>query len=112
MSTATRTQEVSAVKADHRVGDYDWPLLAQHLDAHGWALLPKLLTASECARIAGLYADDRQFRSHIVMARHGFGRGEYKYFTYPLPERSLPCARRSTRGWRRSPPGERIVGTS
>ncbi len=51
------------------------------------ALLPKLLTASECARIAGLYADDRQFRSHIVMARHGFGRGEYKYFTYPLPDK-------------------------
>jgi uncharacterized protein len=68
------------------VGDYDWFLIAQHLDAHGWALLPKLLTPSECATTAGLYADDRLFRSHIVMARHGFGRGEYKYFTYPLPE--------------------------
>lgn len=65
--------------------DYDWPRLTQHLDAHGWAILPKILTAPECASIAGLYADDHLFRSHIVMARHGFGRGEYKYFTYPLP---------------------------
>ena len=87
MSTATPLQDVSAVEGDHRVGDYDWPLIAQHLDAHGWALLPKLLTASECATIAGLYPDDRLFRSHIVMARHGFGRGEYKYFTYPLPDK-------------------------
>ena len=87
MSTATQIQDVSVVEGDRRVGDYDWPLIAQHLDAHGWALLPKLLTASECATIAGLYTDDRLFRSHIVMARHGFGRGEYKYFTYPLPDK-------------------------
>jgi hypothetical protein len=78
MSTATRLQDVSAVEGDHRVGDYDWSLIARHLDAHGWALLPKLLTASECATIAGLYTDDRLLRSHIAMARHGFGRGEYK----------------------------------
>jgi hypothetical protein len=58
-----------------------------HLDAHGWAILPKLLNASECAGIAGLYADDSRFRSHIVMTRHGFGRGEYKYFAYPLPDK-------------------------
>ena len=70
---------------DRRVDDYDWLRIAQHLDAHGWALLPKLLTAHECATMAGLYTDDRLFRSHIVMARHGFGRGEYKYFAYPLP---------------------------
>jgi uncharacterized protein len=87
MSTATRTEDASAVKADHRVGDYDWPLIAQQLDAHGWALLQKLLTASECATMVGFYTDDRLFRSHIVMARHGFGRGEYKYFTYPLPDK-------------------------
>ena len=87
MSTATQTHDVSAVEGDRRVGDYAWPLIAQHLDAHGWALLPKLLTASECATMAGLYTDERLFRSHIVMARHGFGRGEYKYFTYPLPDK-------------------------
>ena len=50
-------------------------------------MFPKLLTASECAAIASLYADDSRFRSHIIMARHGFGRGEYKYFAYPLPEK-------------------------
>ena len=69
------------------VGGYEWPLIEQHLDAHGWALLPTLLSASECAMLAAMYSDDGKFRSHIVMARHGFGRGEYKYFSYPLPER-------------------------
>ena len=86
MRTATRAQQGGAVNVDHRIDGYDWPLVAQHLDAHGWGLLPKLLSAGECATAAGWYADDRYFRSHIVMARHGFGRGEYKYFRYPLPE--------------------------
>jgi hypothetical protein len=71
---------------DRRVNVYDWTRVAEHLDAHGWALLPKLLTANEATEIADLYDDDHRFRSHIVMARHGFGRGEYKYFAYPLPE--------------------------
>jgi hypothetical protein len=94
------------------VGDYHWPLIAEHLDAHGWALLPKLLTASECATMAGLYTDDRLFRSHIVMARHGFGRGEYKYFTYPLPDRVTvpPHGALPAPGSDRQPV-ERIVGT-
>jgi len=87
MSTAREANEVSRVDIDSRVAACDWPGLWQHLDAHGWAMFPKLLTANECAVIAGLYADDRLFRSHIVMARHGFGRGEYKYFIYPLPEK-------------------------
>src|SRR5207249_5559907 len=52
----------------------------------GWALLDQLLTPDECAEIAGLYDSDAHFRRTIVMARHGFGRGEYKYFAYPLPE--------------------------
>jgi hypothetical protein len=65
-----------------RVEAFELSSLTEHLDAHGWAMLPKLLTAS-----AGLYGDDRRFRSHIVMARHGFGRGEYKYFSYPLPDK-------------------------
>jgi hypothetical protein len=75
------------VDIDARVQTYDWPGLSAHLDAHGWAMLEKLLTAEECAAIAGLYKDDSAFRSRVVMARHGFGRGEYKYFTYPLPDR-------------------------
>jgi hypothetical protein len=64
---------------------YDWTQLTAHLDAHGWATLPGLLTIAETDAIADLYDDDSAFRSHVVMAKHGFGRGEYKYFKYPLP---------------------------
>ena len=56
------------------------------LDAHGWSVVPRLLGADDCETVAAMYPDDHRFRSHIVMARHGFGRGEYKYFAYPLPE--------------------------
>src|SRR5262245_1764401 len=87
MSGATVTQDVGTLNDGGRVGDYDWRRIAQHLDAHGWALLPGLLTANECTSLAALYPDDGHFRSQIVMARHGFGRGEYKYFRYPLPDR-------------------------
>jgi hypothetical protein len=69
------------------VNAYDWETISGDLDAHGWAILPQLLTAGECAALAGLYDDDRRFRSRIVMARHGFGRGEYKYFANPLPDK-------------------------
>ena len=86
MSTATRANAASEMDIDSRVEAYTWPGVAEHLDACGWAMLEKLLTAGECDVIARLYADHGQFRSHIVMARHGFGRGEYKYFKYPLPE--------------------------
>ena len=55
------------------------------LDAQGWAVLPKLLPAEACERTARLYDEDPLFRSRIVMARHGFGQGEYKYFAYSLP---------------------------
>jgi uncharacterized protein len=83
---AMPTRAMNATDVDRRVERYDWSAIAQDLDAHGWALIPKLLASSECAAIAGLYDDNRHFRSHIVMARHGFGRGEYKYFSYPLPD--------------------------
>ena len=86
MSMAIETRRTSALDIDTRIDDYDWASVSAHLDAHGWAMLPKLLTASESAAIAGLFDDDSRFRSHIVMARHGFGRGEYKYFAYPLPD--------------------------
>ena len=56
------------------------------LDADGYATTPALLSEQECAALAGLYASDAPFRSRVIMARHGFGRGEYKYFAYPLPE--------------------------
>jgi hypothetical protein len=63
----------------------DWPAVSTELDEQGWAVLPRLLAASECDAIASLYAQDNGFRSRIVMARHGFGSGEYRYFAYPLP---------------------------
>jgi hypothetical protein len=72
---------------DERVGAYDWSAISDALDAQGWALLEKLLTREDCRQLASLYGDDNRFRSHVVMARHGFGRGEYKYFSYPLPEK-------------------------
>ncbi|MGN6817423.1 MAG: 2OG-Fe(II) oxygenase [Sphingomonas sp.] len=60
--------------------------LAAELDARGWALLPGLLDPATCALIATGYDAPEQFRSHVVMARHGFGRGEYRYYRYPLPD--------------------------
>jgi hypothetical protein len=86
MSTASHATSFRAVDIDTRVKEHDWTDIAAHLDAHGWATLPRLLTATEADAIAALYEDDRMFRSHVVMARHGFGRGEYKYFKYPLPD--------------------------
>ena len=71
---------------EDRVAAVDWTDRSAHLDGYGWAMMEKMLTAGECQALAALYGDDRRFRSHIVMARHGFGRGEYKYFSYPLPD--------------------------
>lgn len=64
----------------------DWSAVGTHLDAHGWAMLPAILSTDECRALASLYDDDLHFRSRVVMQRHGFGRGEYKYYSYPLPE--------------------------
>jgi len=72
--------------AGARIGAYDWQSLTSELDKYGCAVLPKLLSPEECRTIAALYPDESQFRSHIQMARHGFGKGEYRYFKYPLPE--------------------------
>jgi len=64
----------------------DWPGIDASLATHGCATIGPVLTTEECAALAGLYACDEPFRSRVIMARHGFGRGEYKYFAYPLPE--------------------------
>jgi hypothetical protein len=64
---------------------FDVRHLAEELDQYGAAIVPGLLTPGQCTALAGLYAADDHFRSRVVMARHGFGRGEYKYFRYPLP---------------------------
>ncbi len=71
---------------EERVGAYDWNALASELGSYGCAVLEKLLTPKECREIAALYPQEQHFRSHIHMARHGFGKGEYRYFKYPLPE--------------------------
>ena len=63
----------------------DWSLVSEHLDMCGWARLPALLAGAQCDSLAALYERDAMFRSRVVMARHGFGRGEYRYFDYPLP---------------------------
>lgn len=69
-----------------RLGRHEPARVASELDARGAALLPGLLSARECDALAALYPADELFRSRVVMARHGFGRGEYSYFRYPLPE--------------------------
>ncbi|MCX8474154.1 MAG: 2OG-Fe(II) oxygenase [Sphingomonas sp.] len=65
--------------------DIDWTSAADALDTQGWAVLPGLLDPAACGEVAALYDDPRRFRSQVIMARHGFGRGEYRYFAYPLP---------------------------
>ncbi|MGH6702719.1 MAG: 2OG-Fe(II) oxygenase, partial [Bradyrhizobium sp.] len=69
-----------------RVDAVDWVRARDDLDAQGCAVLNNLLTPDQCRALAALYPDDTCFRSRIVMGRHGFGRGEYKYFAYPLPD--------------------------
>jgi uncharacterized protein len=82
---------MTKVAADHgktfeaRIATYDWDAVGADLNAFGCAVLKTLLTAEECASIAALYPHEQHFRSHIHMARHGFGKGEYRYFKYPLP---------------------------
>jgi uncharacterized protein len=84
--TTALAHNTAAPGIDARVDGFDWPGISAHLDAHGWAMLDRLLSGDECHAVTGMYADDGRFRSHVIMARHGFGRGEYKYFAYPLPE--------------------------
>src|ERR1700724_2677946 len=67
-----------------RVDAFDWAQASSDLDGQGCAVLKGLLSAEECRALAVLYPDDSRFRSRVVMGRHGFGRGEYKYFSYPL----------------------------
>jgi hypothetical protein len=81
---APGTSTVTA--AEKRIASYDWNALAEELDGYGCAVIEKLLTSEECANVAALYPHEEHFRSHVLMARHGFGKGEYRYFKYPLPD--------------------------
>ncbi len=69
-----------------RVKALDWERVSKDLDAQGCAMIEGLITPEECDALAGLYPEDGIFRSRVVMGQHGFGRGEYKYFSYPLPD--------------------------
>ena len=68
-----------------QIAALDWEAVARDLDNEGSALIERLITPADCRALAALYCDDARFRSRVVMSRHGFGRGEYKYFAYPLP---------------------------
>jgi hypothetical protein len=85
-STAKNIIHPSAPDIAARVDAVDWTQATSELDAQGCAVLKSLLSRDECRALAALYPDDSHFRSRIVMGRHGFGRGEYKYFSYPLPD--------------------------
>lgn len=86
--TATARKSPPSTSADlpAHVDALDWPHIIAELDSQGCAVLKNLLTPDQCRAVATLYPDDTHFRSRIVMGRHGFGRGEYKYFAYPLPD--------------------------
>lgn len=68
-----------------RIESLQWQQVEAGLDEQGCAVLHRILSAEQCAALASLYPKDEEFRSHVVMGRHGFGQGEYKYFRYPLP---------------------------
>ena len=81
----THTAAAAPPIAAAPVASLDWGSIAGDLDAHGCAVLRGVLPDDACAALAGSYEDDGRFRSRVVMGRHGFGLGEYKYFAYPLP---------------------------
>jgi len=69
-----------------RIEAIDWQHMSDELGAQGHALIPSLLSSEQCSALAALYAKQDLFRSRVLMSRHGFGRGEYQYFKYPLPD--------------------------
>jgi uncharacterized protein len=88
MSTLTRPRahEAPAETSAPGIATLDWARIGNDLAAHGCAVIGPLLSQEQCESLAELYAQEAPFRSRVIMARHGFGRGEYKYFAYPLPE--------------------------
>jgi uncharacterized protein len=87
MNMQLRPERTSSVQAGKcRVAKYDWVKISEELSSQGCAVIERLLSPYECRQVAALYSQEEHFRSHVQMARHGFGRGEYRYFKYPLPE--------------------------
>jgi len=85
MNAIAKIAPSNSETAQRRVGKYDWDEIGSTVGAFGCAVLDGLLPASECNDLAALYTHEEYFRSHVRMARHGFGNGEYRYFKYPLP---------------------------
>jgi hypothetical protein len=85
-SAATVEQIQSPAAVAERVASLDWARIESDLDERGCATAGPLLTPAECAALAGGYTQQELFRSRVIMSRHGFGRGEYQYYSYPLPE--------------------------
>jgi uncharacterized protein len=68
-----------------KISELDVTSLEQHLNSHAYAVVKNVLSLEECGKLASAYSDENCFRNRVVMQSHGFGRGEYKYFAYPLP---------------------------
>src|ERR1700742_2789301 len=83
-SMPTQTNVSDASSAIARIESFDWQKIKNELNDQGSSLLKNVLTAEECVSLSNLYPNEDGFRSRVVMGRHGFGRGEYKYFSYPL----------------------------
>src|ERR1700741_2685142 len=87
--TKAKSQVTGSIPADSavaRVNALDWQEIGDKLDQQGSALIQDVLSPAECEARVALYSEESIFRSRVVMGRHGFGRGEYKYFNYPLPD--------------------------
>jgi hypothetical protein len=84
LANARKAVGAAAGIAVHVAG-LDWQAITDELNAHGYAIVPGMLTAEECGAMAAQYAQPQLFRSRVVMSQHGFGSGEYQYFRYPLP---------------------------
>src|SRR5579862_9326464 len=80
-----RAKDTELASIAARLAAIDWNTRSKELDSQGCAVLRSALTGAECDALAALYPQENAFRSRVVMSRHGFGRGEYKYFAYPLP---------------------------
>jgi hypothetical protein len=85
MSTPAKLS-IAVENGAERLNALDWRRISQELDDQGSVVLEQLASADECRALAAMYLKDEFFRSRVVMGRHGFGRGEYKYFSYPLPD--------------------------
>lgn len=104
----------------HRIKVFDWERVSNDLDAQGCAIIENLVSSEECGALVRLYAVEDNFRSRVVMGHHGFGRGEYKYFRYPLPgiisglrtsiyPRLVPVANRWNEAWELTPAIQRNI---